>query len=109
MKYEFYTRPVIFVAPTTNKKYIVGVLGTGWIEYTDETYAEIMKQWGEWEQSKEKEKLFNQPEEFEVKSNSDPTKKYVVKKHRDGNWTCDCPGFGFRKNCSHIDKVKGNK
>ena len=30
---------------------------------------------------------------------------YTVTNDR-GNWTCTCPGFGFRRKCRHITEIK---
>ena len=111
MPNQFYMKPMVFVAPTDlsdTRKYIVGVTGKGWIDYTPEVFAELMKEWEEWQAAGAKVKLLvdEEPEEFTVPSNSDPSKKYTVRKQRDGSWTCDCAGFGFRRRCSHIDKIK---
>lgn len=110
MQYQFYMKPIVFDAPLDpNKKYIVGMTNAGWVPYTPEIHAEIMRQWEEYEKNKPQVKLLvdQEPEEFKVKSNSDPNKSYIVKKHPDGSWTCDCPGYGYRRKCSHIEKMKG--
>ena len=112
MQNQFYMKPMMFEAPLPpNNKYIVGVTNKGWIPYTPEAFAELVKEWEEWQAAGAKSKLLveEEPEEFTVSSNSDPNKKYLVKKHRDGSWTCDCPGYGFRRKCSHIEKIKGKK
>lgn len=109
MKYKFYTYPVVIKHPTEDKKYIVGVVDKGWIPYDEEVYNEIMKEWEETEKEKSKVREMNQPKEYMVASNSNPNQKYSVKRHIDGSWTCECRGFTYRKACSHIDKVKGNK
>lgn len=31
---------------------------------------------------------------------------YVVKMKSNTRFSCDCPGFGYRRNCSHIDQVR---
>lgn len=113
MPNQFYMKPMVFVAPTdlTNTiKYIVGVTNKGWIPYTPEVFAELMKEWEEWQASGAKVKLLieDEPEIFEVSSNSDPSKKYKVTKRGD-SWTCECAGFGYRRKCSHIEKIKGKK
>jgi hypothetical protein len=30
---------------------------------------------------------------------------YTVTLHR-GQWTCSCPGFGFRRRCRHVEEAK---
>lgn len=111
MSNQFYMKPIVIDAPLPpNTKYIVGVTNKGWIPYTPETFAELVKEWEEWQAAGAKSKLLveEEPEIFEVASNSDPSKKYKVTKRGD-EWTCDCAGFGFRRRCSHIDKIKNKK
>ncbi len=112
MPNQFYMKPMVVVAPTdlTNtRKYIHGS-NKGWVEYTPEVYAQMLKEWEEWQASGAKIQLLvdEEPEVFEVASNSDPSKKYKVTK-RGNEWSCECAGFGFRRKCSHIEKMKGKK
>jgi len=44
---------------------------------------------------------------FDIPSKSDPNKTYQVTQHIDGTWECECKGYEFRRNCSHIEKAKG--
>jgi hypothetical protein len=110
MQYKFDMKPIIFTSPANEKlKYIVGVKG-GWLDYTPELHAEVMKQW----EDENKNNTMNipvaaAPKEFIVKSNSDPDKTYIVKQLADGSMTCDCPGFGFRRKCKHIESIKEKK
>ena len=32
--------------------------------------------------------------------------KYAVKHAKNGSWSCECVGYGFRRKCKHIEKVK---
>ena len=45
---------------------------------------------------------------FEVPSSRDPTLKYKVQVHSNGDITCDprCPGFYFRHSCGHVNSVR---
>jgi hypothetical protein len=102
-------QPIIFQSIVENKKYIVGE-NKGWIPYDEETYLKIMKAW---EEVKTSQLIKNEPiqeEIFEVVSNSDPSKKYTITKHRSGKLSCTCAGYGFRRKCKHIDSFmnKGN-
>lgn len=47
-----------------------------------------------------------QPMHFKIPSHSDPTKDYDVTVYPDGYMTCECDGFGWRRNCSHCDDVR---
>jgi len=43
---------------------------------------------------------------FNIPSGKDPNKTYKVFQYTDGSWECECPGFQYRKSCSHIEKAK---
>ena len=36
---------------------------------------------------------------------SNGKKTYLVL-YRNSQWTCNCVGYGFRRKCKHIDKIK---
>ena len=42
---------------------------------------------------------------YKVKS-SKGDKEYEVSVSESGDFTCTCPGYGFRRKCRHIDYVK---
>jgi hypothetical protein len=45
--------------------------------------------------------------QWEIPSSTDPNKKYTVTYTEDGNWTCTCPQFAFRRaECKHIKECK---
>jgi hypothetical protein len=37
---------------------------------------------------------------------SDRTTAYLVRQRASGRWTCECPGFGYRERCRHVDGVR---
>ena len=43
--------------------------------------------------------------EYKVKS-SKGDKVYTVKPNTSGSLECECPGYGFRRRCRHIDEVQ---
>ena len=42
--------------------------------------------------------------EYKVMS-SKGDKEYVVKSDSTGSLSCECPGYGFRRRCRHVDQV----
>lgn len=42
--------------------------------------------------------------EWSIKS-SKGLKSYIIKR-QNNDYTCSCPGYGFRRTCRHIDEVK---
>jgi len=46
-------------------------------------------------------KIFR-PYEWEIPSNTDPTQTYWVRWDSPDYWNCECPGFQYRQDCSHI-------
>lgn len=44
---------------------------------------------------------------FNVQSESDPDKQWIVRLMPDGSYRCDCPQFVFKKGqaCKHILKI----
>ena len=42
--------------------------------------------------------------EYKVMS-SKGDKEYIVKSDSTGSLSCECPGYGFRRRCRHIDQV----
>lgn len=51
------------------------------------------------------QKLQEAPSEFQFESSSSPGKFYTVS-IEENYYECNCPGFIYRKNCSHIDKAR---
>ena len=43
--------------------------------------------------------------EYKVLS-SKGDKEYIVKSDSTGSLSCECPGYGFRRRCRHIDEVQ---
>ena len=42
--------------------------------------------------------------EYKVMS-SKGDKEYIVKANASGSLECECPGYGFRRRCRHVDQV----
>lgn len=107
-KYIFHMKPMLiksYLDP--NKQYILGTQRADLV-YTEEVYKEVCDEWEAIQNAKLLEPEVEE-EVIEVASNSDPNKKYQVTKHKDGKFSCTCPGFGFRRFCSHIEKLGAKK
>lgn len=39
-------------------------------------------------------------------SRSQPGVKYKAERHRNGTYTCFCPGFVYHGKCWHVDRLK---
>ena len=75
--------------------------GSLWIEIpSDMTLDEVYKGY-----TKETIKKI-EPKDIQTEVlSSKGDKKYKVQ-FKNGQWNCNCSGFGFRKKCAHIEKVK---
>ena len=98
-------------ATVSGKEFIVGIIP--WVPYSEERLKELQE---EYERVMNEKIMKHQQledslktKQVQVSSNSDPDKKYTVTIYSDGKHECDCRGFGFRKTCSHIEKVKKGK
>ena len=66
------------------------------------TLEEVMPRWTQVKPKMEKKPEF---QIHEMIDSSTAGKQYAVT--FDGTWwNCECPGFGFRKNCRHLKEVK---
>lgn len=45
----------------------------------------------------------------EFKSRSQPGVTYKTERHRDGTFTCFCPGFVYSGKCWHVNRLKQYK
>jgi len=108
MKYTFDMPPIVYTAPLDpSKKFILGTQFV-FMPYSEEAWKEVRAEWDAIQNAK----LIApevEDEEFDVPSNSDPSKTYKVVKCSDGRWTCECAGYGYRRFCSHIEKCGGKK
>jgi ribosomal protein L9 len=102
-----------FHAPPTKmcvngQEFIVGVMP--WVPYSDEAMKELTEEYEKQRQEKikqhEKVEQSMTTKQVEVVSNSDPNKKYHLTIYADGKIECDCKGFQFRRDCSHVKKYK---
>lgn len=86
----------------TTKRYAVF---TGqWFEVDDSvTLSDVMKVWVKWT-PKQKDVVAKEGNSWKVAS-SKPGKFYTVS-FRSNQWSCQCSGFGFRRDCRHVSEMK---
>ena len=98
---ESLLNPAIFKSHTSGKTYVV----TGdqpWIEVPEGTTLNDVR----WNcaYKPDKDPVDAQEQIFEVEGTKG--NKYAVKHAKNGSWSCECVGYGFRRKCKHIEKVK---
>lgn len=77
----------------------------GWMQVPKDTsLAELKNSWTD-TSIKTKKVGVAKVEEFEVISTGKVAKSYIVK-NDNGDWSCTCPGYGFRRKCRHIEDTK---
>jgi hypothetical protein len=97
---NIYCNPAVW--NTSKGKVICGVIP--YLPYEPELYKKVKEEYERRCQKVQQDCL-----EFFISSKKDPQKKYRVTKNAKGIWSCECKGFQFRKNCSHIDTAKGQE
>jgi hypothetical protein len=76
--------------------------GGDWYPIADDvTLEDVQSRWSRWSPSGKKEEA--SPNEWQVLGSKGTP--YLVS-FGNGQWSCTCAGFGFRRKCSHIDKIK---
>src|SRR3989304_10430024 len=91
-KFEGYMSPTLFTSVLDGKKYAVS--GGTWIEVPEFiTYEDVVKSFISLREKSEKSDL----EDFIVKVKSSRGKGDYFVKLKNGNWSCTCSGFGFRR------------
>lgn len=77
----------------------------GWLEVPEgTTLADLKSVWSDTSINTKKTGI-GKVEEFQVASGRGTGKFYTVK-NNNGNWSCTCSGFGYRKKCHHIEDTK---
>ena len=105
-KFVFHAPPAL--QKQLNGSYlIVGMSPT--VVYTKELFDIINAEYDRRVEEHRKLRASLKPVTTQVASSKDPNKFYTVTKNRDGSWECSCPGFIYRRKCSHIEKVQGKK
>jgi len=102
MSFKFHAPPTITNFP--NGQYIAGL--NPLVPYTPEMFEMLCKEYDKQVQEHQELEQSMTTQEIEVVSNSNPNKKYIVTVYADGQMSCDCKGFSFRKTCSHVEKIK---
>ena len=77
----------------------------GWFRIDDTVTLEMaMNKWIPWSPTA---KTVQPPKEdfHEFKIAGSKGNQYAVTL-RNGNWSCECVGFGFRRKCKHVEKAK---
>jgi len=94
--------PAIFKNPTTGKTYVVAG-DQPWMEVPDgTTLADI-----EWIPQHEPHKGTVDAQETVFQVMGTKGNKYTVKRSKNGEWSCECVGFGYRGKCRHIGLAAG--
>ena len=86
--------PAIFRSTVSGKTYAIGGV---WVEIPDGTTREDLHKYVVYKKPKYDVK------EWKVTSSSGST--YTVRRINGDHYTCNCPGFKFRKKCKHVAKV----
>jgi hypothetical protein len=96
MKYPVKVKypPAIFKSIVNGKTYAIG---GNWVEVPDGTTLADVHKYAVYEKPRYDIKS------WKVKSSSGST--YTVQQINGDRYTCNCPGFKFRKRCKHTDKV----
>lgn len=79
------------------------LLGGKWFEIPSDTKLEDLDEY--WEKMYPDTPKISHKDGVWHRVSSKGTKKYKVVL-KDGQFSCECPGFMFRKYCRHIDSVK---
>lgn len=78
----------------------------GWMEVPKETtLADLKLAWID-TSIKTKKSGSGKVEEFQVASSGKIVGKFYTVKNDNGDWSCNCSGFGFRRKCHHIEDTK---
>ena len=101
--YKYHYPPSIFT--------IVGKSYTstdeGWLELPEGiTLEDLKKVWID-TSIKLKKTGEDKVQEFQIKSGKG--EKFYTVKNKNGDWSCTCTGFGFRRKCTHIETAKKEK
>jgi hypothetical protein len=98
-----------FMPPTllTVKSGTYMVAGSQWIQVpSTTTFNEVKEAW-----IPDRAPIIPKPKSVEIKAFKIPSSNgkgsYEVR-FEHGQWNCDCPGFGFRRKCKHIEKAKAS-
>lgn len=76
--------------------------GGGWHPISsDVTLEDVQSRWTRWQPSGQQEQA--KSDQWHVSGSKGD--QYTVALDG-GRWSCSCAGFGFRRKCSHIDKIK---
>lgn len=98
-KIEGIYHPTIFRSIVSDKVYAVS--GGNWVEIPpDMTFEEVQRGWVNTMPKPKK------APEISKKIESSRGKGSYTVSHKNGAWSCTCSGFGYRRKCSHIDKLK---
>ena len=80
---------------------------SGWMELPDGTTLEDLRKVLIDSSIKPKKTGEDKVQEFQIKSGRG--EKYYTVKNKNGDWSCTCTGFGFRRKCTHIETAKKQK
>jgi hypothetical protein len=81
------------------------VAGSQWIKVPSSTaYASVKEAW-----IPDRDPIIPKRKSVEIKAfnvlSSNGKSSYEVK-YENGQWSCECAGFGFRRKCKHIETAK---
>lgn len=86
--------PALFTAPSGQR---YAIAGSQWIPVPEDTTHATLDRYVTWEPAQANTAPSSR--EWDVKGSKGNTYRVV---ERDGQWSCSCPGYGFRRKCRHI-------
>ncbi len=80
------------------------ICGSVWLPVPSETTQDDLSNYMDW--STKPKASGGSEGSWQVEGSKGNT--YNVKRSASGVWSCTCAGYGWRRKCKHIDKIKNN-
>ena len=104
---KFHAPPTKWNNPASDGYWIAGI--SPMEPFTQERFEVLTEEFNQRQENAREARKQLKETTWEVPSNKDPSKSYTVTHYISGSWDCNCQGFKFRHNCSHVESKKAEE